>query len=149
MVLPSERRYVTQSSRWKRISGYRHSRRTIVSFTWYIYRLRDVIVICAWVGNTPHNPVRFADTVGIVIERTRPEGSLDRLRWYCDNEACRAIVFEESFHCTDLGKTIIETLVVTLIFYVGVQLKPVIEKYYAHESLRTCRHCNNINSVPS
>jgi 3-hydroxyanthranilate 3,4-dioxygenase len=24
--------------------------------------------------NIPHNPVRFADTVGIVIERTRPLG---------------------------------------------------------------------------
>ncbi|KAJ3213745.1 3-hydroxyanthranilic acid dioxygenase [Clydaea vesicula] len=27
--------------------------------------------------NIPHNPVRFADTVGIVIERKRPEGFLD------------------------------------------------------------------------
>ncbi|TPX64210.1 3-hydroxyanthranilate 3,4-dioxygenase [Spizellomyces sp. 'palustris'] len=28
-------------------------------------------------GNTPHNPVRFADTVGIVIERKRPSGALE------------------------------------------------------------------------
>jgi 3-hydroxyanthranilate 3,4-dioxygenase len=27
-------------------------------------------------ANIPHNPCRFEDTVGLVIERTRPEGSL-------------------------------------------------------------------------
>ena len=41
-------------------------------------------------GNTPHNPVRFANTVGLVLEQRRPEGSPDRMRWYCSS--CRAVV---------------------------------------------------------
>ncbi|KAF8314948.1 3-hydroxyanthranilic acid dioxygenase [Clavulina sp. PMI_390] len=55
--------------------------------------------------NTPHNPVRFADTVGIVIECERPPASLDRLRWYCREPVHTdpVIIREEVFHCTDLG----------------------------------------------
>ncbi|KAJ3020883.1 3-hydroxyanthranilic acid dioxygenase [Thoreauomyces humboldtii] len=78
-------------------------------------------------ANTPHNPIRYADTIGLVVERKRPVGSVDRLRWYC--EGCKEIVYEESFHCTDLG----------------TQLKPVIERYYGDQELRTCRKCQHVN----
>jgi hypothetical protein len=68
-------------------------------------------------AHTPHSPQRFADTVseterrwpplsyalqvGIVMERKRLPGETDHLRWYCDK--CCAVVYEESFFCTDLG----------------------------------------------
>ncbi|RIA96840.1 3-hydroxyanthranilic acid dioxygenase, required for the de novo biosynthesis of NAD from tryptophan [Glomus cerebriforme] len=80
-------------------------------------------------ANTPHNPVRFANTIGIVIERNRRPEEIDRLRWYC--EQCKEIVYEESFHCTDLG----------------TQLKPIIQKYAANEELRKCKSCGNINTA--
>ncbi|ORZ33358.1 3-hydroxyanthranilic acid dioxygenase [Catenaria anguillulae PL171] len=80
-------------------------------------------------ANTPHNPVRFADTVGIVVEQTRPAGSLDHLRWYCSN--CKEIVYQESFHCTDLGS----------------QLKPVIEKFASTPELRKCKNCGTMNEA--
>jgi len=78
----------------------------------------------------PHSPQRRADTVGLVIERKRREGELDGLRWYC--EECHETVFEEFFHLTDIVK----------------QLKPVIERYYASEKLRTCGNCGHVNPIP-
>ncbi|TVY55495.1 3-hydroxyanthranilate 3,4-dioxygenase, partial [Lachnellula suecica] len=73
---------------------------------------RDIIIHegCMFLlpPNTPHNPVRFADTVGIVLEQKRPEGSLDRLRWYCTS--CKNVVDEQAFHCTDLGTQIKEAV---------------------------------------
>ncbi|KAF2281319.1 3-HAO-domain-containing protein [Westerdykella ornata] len=76
--------------------------------------------------NTPHNPVRFADTVGIVIELHRPEGSVDRLRWYC--QACGEVVHEASFHCTDLG----------------TQIKEAVNKFKADKEARTCKNCGTV-----
>ncbi|KAI5802697.1 3-hydroxyanthranilic acid dioxygenase-domain-containing protein [Pyronema domesticum] len=76
--------------------------------------------------NTPHNPVRFADTVGIVIEQPRPESSLDKLRWYCTG--CKKIVHEAAFHCTDLG----------------TQIKDAVNSFKESEELRRCKHCGEL-----
>ena len=72
---------------------------------------------------TPHNPIRFANTVGIVLEQPRPVGSLDRLRWYCQD--CGSIVHEAAFHCTDLGS----------------QIKEAVQKFGGNEKQRTCSEC--------
>ncbi|KAI8388422.1 3-hydroxyanthranilic acid dioxygenase [Radiomyces spectabilis] len=81
-------------------------------------------------AKVPHNPVRFANTVGIVIERIRLPHQIDTLQWYCAKTDCRRIIYHESFHCTDLG----------------TQLKPIIERFASNQDLRTCKHCGTVNS---
>lgn len=78
-------------------------------------------------GSTPHSPIRFADTVGMVMERKRPEKSLDRLRWYCSKGDHKrpTVIREEVFHCTDLG----------------TQLKPLIERWQQDDESRKCPEC--------
>jgi len=77
-------------------------------------------------GNTPHNPVRFADTVGIVLEQKRPEGSFDRMRWYC--QECKEVVYEAAFHCTDLG----------------TQIKKAVEEFKESGDRRKCKTCGAV-----
>lgn len=81
--------------------------------------------------NTPHNPIRFADTVGIVLEQPRPVDSVDKLRWYC--QECGDIVHESSFHCTDLG----------------TQIKEAVNAFTQDDGARRCRKCGTlVNVVP-
>lgn len=90
-----------------------------------IIREGDMFLLPA---NTPHNPVRFADTVGVVLEQRRPPNSIDRMRWYCNDESCRAIVHEAAFHCTNLG----------------TQIKAAVEAFKASDADRTCPKCNRL-----
>ena len=80
-------------------------------------------------GGVPHNPVRFADTVGVVIEQPRPEGAVDRLRWYC--QSCGEKVNEEAFVCTDLG----------------TQIKAAVNEFKADEEKRKCGKCGTVCDV--
>ncbi|KAH9902163.1 3-hydroxyanthranilic acid dioxygenase [Xylariomycetidae sp. FL2044] len=98
-------------------------------------KFRDIIIregdMFLLPGNTPHNPVRFADTVGVVIEQKRPQEAIDRMRWYC--QECEHVVHEAAFHCTDLG----------------TQIKGAIEQFMAAEEHRRCKNCGELaNSVP-
>lgn len=78
-------------------------------------------------ANVPHSPVRFANTVGIVLEQDRPQTMQDKMRWYC--KKCGAIVHEEVFHCHDLG----------------TQVKSAIDKFDSDIKLRTCPKCGTVN----
>lgn len=88
-----------------------------------IIREGDMFLLPA---NTPHNPVRFADTVGVVLEQRRPAESIDRMRWYCT--ACRAVVHEAAFHCTDLG----------------TQIKAAVEDFKGDDEKRKCGQCGEL-----
>jgi len=81
--------------------------------------------------NVPHSPQRGPDTVGMVIERARPAGEMDRFRWYC--AACGAVLHEAALHVSDLGK----------------ELKPVLEEFQGSTALRTCRKCGTLSPPPT
>jgi 3-hydroxyanthranilate 3,4-dioxygenase len=74
----------------------------------------------------PHSPQRPAGTVGIVIERYRREGELDKLMWFCEN--CNHQLHEASFAMTDIVK----------------QLPPVMNHFMGSEELRTCKKCGTV-----
>lgn len=74
----------------------------------------------------PHSPQRFADTVGIVIERQRRAGEKDGLLWFC--EKCHAQVYEEYFELKN-----IET-----------DFPPVFDRYFGSEANRTCPNCGHV-----
>lgn len=69
----------------------------------------------------PHSPQRYPNTIGLVIEREREEGEIDCLRWYVPDKDAPEPLYEEFFVCHDLG----------------VQLKPVIQRFFASEQHKT------------
>jgi len=78
----------------------------------------------------PHSPQRFADTVGLVVERARLPHELDGFMWFCDN--CAYKLYEEYVYVDDI---------------VG-QLPPIFERFYASEELRTCDKCGTVMAKP-
>ncbi|CUM62885.1 uncharacterized protein PRCAT00000444001 [Priceomyces carsonii] len=78
-------------------------------------------------GNTPHSPVRFADTIGLVVEQDRPQGVNDKIRWYCSK--CGEVIYEIDFYCSDLG----------------TQVAEAIATFDGNMEARTCERCGTLN----
>jgi 3-hydroxyanthranilate 3,4-dioxygenase len=75
---------------------------------------------------TPHSPQRPAGTVGIVLERHRQPGEMDKLLWFCEN--CGHPLHEASFPLKDIG----------------TQIKEAIATFMANEDARTCKKCGTV-----
>ncbi|QLQ81161.1 hypothetical protein HG537_0E05160 [Torulaspora globosa] len=78
-------------------------------------------------ANVPHSPVRYADTIGIVVEQDRPAGANDKMRWYCSN--CRMIVHQLEFYMVDLG----------------TQVKEGVLAFENDPESRKCKNCGTMN----
>ena len=74
----------------------------------------------------PHSPQRFADTVGLVVERKRLPEELDGFQWYCEN--CDNLLYEEYLYVDDI---------------VG-QLPPIFDRFYGSEDNRRCGRCGTV-----
>mgnify|MGYP001819137861 FL=1 len=78
----------------------------------------------------PHSPQRFADTVGLVVERKRLEHELDGFLWFCDN--CNNKLYEETVYVDDIVN----------------QLPTIFERFYASETNRRCDECGTVMPKP-
>lgn len=74
----------------------------------------------------PHSPQRPANTIGVVIERYRHEGELDKLMWFC--EKCDNKLHEATFEMSDIVN----------------QLPPVMNAFMDSEEKRTCDNCGTV-----
>lgn len=78
----------------------------------------------------PHNPRRFKNTIGLVMERRRRENEKDGLMWFC--EKCNHKLYDEYFMLTDIAN----------------QFQSVFEKFYNSKDLRTCKQCGHVMDPP-
>jgi 3-hydroxyanthranilate 3,4-dioxygenase len=78
-------------------------------------------------SNIPHNPVRPANTVGLVVERVRKGTDLqDGLMWFCDE--CNHKLKEYRFQLTDIEN----------------DFQSRFRDFYNSEENRTCDNCGHV-----
>jgi len=79
-------------------------------------------------GFVPHSPQRpEAGSIGVVIERIREEGTMEKFQWYCED--CGHLVHEAELQVRDIV----------------ADLPPVFTAFYADEHARTCEKCGALH----
>ncbi|MDG2200375.1 MAG: 3-hydroxyanthranilate 3,4-dioxygenase [Phycisphaerales bacterium] len=81
--------------------------------------------------NVPHAPQRPPDTIGVVVERNRPEGETEHQQFYCPS--CHALAWDEEFDCTDIVE----------------HFRDSMEAFWADPVRSTCTHCNTRIAKPA
>lgn len=76
----------------------------------------------------PHSPQRPEEgSIGVVIERIREEGTLEKFVWFCPR--CNHQVHQAELQVRDIV----------------ADLPPVFERFYDDEKARTCDHCGTLH----
>jgi 3-hydroxyanthranilate 3,4-dioxygenase len=77
-------------------------------------------------AKVPHSPIRFENSIGLVIEQIRNHGETDGLLWFCDN--CNTKLYEEYFPLKDVEN----------------DFHAVFQRFLGSEDLRTCKSCGDV-----
>ena len=85
----------------------------------------EIFLLPPHVRHSPQRPE--AGSIGLVIERRRPEGDIDAIEWYCFN--CASLVYR--------GEVQLKSLV--------NDLPPIFERFYGDATLRTCQACGTVH----
>lgn len=81
-------------------------------------------------SNIPHNPVRGANTVGLVIEKVRKGTEMvDGLMWFCDE--CNNKLHEFRFPLVNIES----------------DFQSRFKEFYNSEDLRTCKKCGHVMEI--
>lgn len=78
--------------------------------------------------HVPHSPQRpNPGSIGLVIERQRPQGMVDAVQWYCPN--CGTLVHRAELQLASIVK----------------DLPPAFDQFNSDERLRTCKSCGTVH----
>lgn len=81
-------------------------------------------------AKVPHNPRRFANSIGLVMERKRRPDEKDGLLWFC--EKCNHPLHSAYFMLTDITS----------------QFQIEFKRFYESKDLRTCKKCGTVMEPP-